>query len=75
MIQLVLETEHELEAVLFGVRVPMRPIPVTSIIRLVLNLSGGNTKSDSFIGLRRDLLVRELNRGYFWIKLRTMRYW
>ena len=33
------KSEHELEAVLFGIRVPVGPIPVASIISFVLNFT------------------------------------
>ena len=54
-IQSVLETEHKLETVLLGIRVPMRPIPVAGIVRLVLNLTCGYPESDRLVWLRSDL--------------------
>ena len=49
------EAEHELEAVLLGVRVPVRPVPVPSVVGLVLDLAGRNAEGDGLVGLGRDL--------------------
>ena len=57
-LQSVLETEHELETVLLGIGVPVRPIPIASVIRLILDFSCGNTESNGLIGFSGDL--REL---------------
>lgn len=54
-IQSVLETEHELETVLLGVRVPMRPVPVPGIVRFILDFSCGNAKSDGLVRFSGNL--------------------
>lgn len=49
------EAEHKLEAILLGVRIPVRPIPIPRIIRFIFNLPGGNSECDSLIWLGGDL--------------------
>lgn len=51
----VVKTEHELETVLLGIRIPMRPVPVTGIISLVLYLSGRYPESNCFVRLCGNL--------------------
>jgi hypothetical protein len=54
--------EHELEAVLFGVWIPMRPVPVASIIEFVFNLACWDTKGDRLVRLRSDLSAKQKKR-------------
>ena len=54
-IQSVLETEHELETVLLGVGIPVRPVPITSIVGFVFYFPCGNAESDSLVWLGSDL--------------------
>ena len=49
------EAEHELEAVLLGVRVPVRPVPVPSVVGLVLDLAGRDAEGDSLVRLGGNL--------------------
>ena len=51
----ILQTEHELEAVLLGIRIPVVPVPVTCVIRLVLDLTSRNSESDCFVGFSSNL--------------------
>ena len=51
--------EHELEAVLFGVWIPVRPIPVASIIELVFDLARWDAKGDCLIWLRSHLFAKK----------------
>ena len=59
----VLETEHKLETVLLGVRVPMRPIPVAGIVRLVLNFASRNPECNGLIRLSSDLWLQSISGG------------
>ena len=54
-IQSVLETEHKLETVLLGVGIPVRPVPITSIVRLILNLTRRYAEGDCLIRLSSNL--------------------
>ena len=49
------KAKHKLETVLFGVWVPVRPIPVPRIVGLILDLPSRDPERDSFIWLGRDL--------------------
>lgn len=49
------ETKHELETVLLCVRIPMGPIPVSSIISFILDFTSWDTEGDSFVGFSRYL--------------------
>ena len=49
------EAEHELEAVLLGVGVPVRPVPVPCVVGLVLDLARRDAEGDSLVRLGRDL--------------------
>jgi hypothetical protein len=44
-------SEHELEAVLLGVRIPMGPVPVTSVVSFVFYFARGNAKCDGLVWL------------------------
>ena len=46
---LISQTEHELKAILFSIRIPVGPIPITRIISFVFDFTGWNTESDGFI--------------------------
>ena len=54
-IQSVLVAEHELETVLLGIRVPMRPVPVAGIVRLILYFARRYAESDGLVRLGSDL--------------------
>lgn len=45
----VLKAEHELEAILLGIRVPVRPVPVPCIVWFILNLTCWDTEGDSLV--------------------------
>ncbi len=62
-IQSVLETEHELETILLGIRVPMRPIPIAGIVGLVLDFPRRYAERDSLVWLSSDLDPHEPNGG------------
>lgn len=55
ILQSVLETEHELETVLFGVRIPVGPVPVAGVVRLVLDFSCRDAESDGLVRFGGDL--------------------
>ena len=59
---LVVQAEHKLETVLFGVRVPMRPVPIASVVRLILNLSCGDAECNSLVWLSRHLNERMVQK-------------
>ena len=44
-----------MEAVLLGVGVPVRPVPVPSVVGLVLDLAGRDAEGDGLVRLGRDL--------------------
>ena len=58
--RLICQSEHELEAILLCVRIPVRPIPIPSIVGFVLDFSGRNSESNGFIRFGRNLNVWEL---------------
>jgi hypothetical protein len=47
--------KHELKAVLLCIRIPVRPIPVASIIRFVFNFASWDPEGDSFVWLCSNL--------------------
>ena len=53
--QSVLKPEHELETILLGVGVPMRPVPVAGIVRLILYFARRYAESDGLVRLGSDL--------------------
>ena len=52
---LILKTEHELEAVLFCVGVPMRPVPVACVVGLIFDFSSRNAESNSLVWFSSNL--------------------
>ena len=54
--------EHELETVLFGVWIPMRPVPVASIIEFVFNLARWDAKGDCLVRFCSDLSAKKRTR-------------
>ncbi len=61
-ISLIRQPEHELEAVLFGVKIPMRPIPIASIIGLVLDFPSWDAERNGLVWLGSDLQSRRQRR-------------
>jgi hypothetical protein len=55
LVELVRSVEHELEAILLSIRIPMRPIPVSCVIRLVFYFTSGDMESDCLVWFRSDL--------------------
>lgn len=53
--RLISKAKHELEAVLLGIWVPVRPIPIPCIVRFVFNLPGRDPKRDGLVWLCGDL--------------------
>jgi hypothetical protein len=45
---------------LFGVRVPVRPVPIASVIRLILDFAGRDAEGNGFIGFGRNLNRRSV---------------
>ncbi len=60
IIQSVLEAEHELETVLLGVRVPVGPVPVASVVGLVLDFPRRDAEGNRLVRLGRDLSIEPL---------------
>lgn len=54
-LQSIVKAEHKLEAILFCVRVPVGPIPITSIICLVLDFTSRNAECNCLIRFCGDL--------------------
>ena len=52
---LVLKTKHELETILLGIRVPMRPVPIARVIRLIFNLTSRDSESNSLVRFGSNL--------------------
>lgn len=59
----VLEAEHELETVLLGVRVPVRPVPVASVVGLVFNFPRGDAEGNRLVRLSSNLSQEPLASG------------
>ena len=51
----VVQAEHELESILLGVWIPMRPVPVACVVRFVLDLPCWDAESNGLVRLSCDL--------------------
>lgn len=54
-VQSISETEHELEAVLLCIGIPVGPVPISCVIRLVFDFASGDTECNCLVWFSRNL--------------------
>ena len=59
-IQSVLESEHKLETILLGIGIPVGPVPVPSVVGLILNFPCRYTEGNSLVRFSSDLQTYKL---------------